>query len=163
MDLCDFNLTDLIKQRKEGKKYFKMSEVQLFLTNLVPALAKMQQRRYLHRDIKPDNILVIRRKESFTFKIGDFGFGIKENCYSSKNIAGTKEYVSPKLMPKFINNKKTVPGSTVKDDVYSFGKTFSEMMTLEIGQDFDLRVYRQCEERFGKEMVYLLKLMMEEN
>ena len=62
----------------------------------------------------------------------DFGFAIKTNEYSHLNIAGTKEYVSPKLRAKFINQSNVVPGHNTKDDVYSFGKTLYEMMTLKV-------------------------------
>ena len=79
------------------------------------------------------------------FKITDFGFGLKLNAYSSRNIAGTMEYVSPKLLQKFKNQKISIPnGHNIKDDVYSFGKTLSEMMLLEMGQPFTPRKFYEC-------------------
>lgn len=44
------------------------------------------------------------------------------------------EYVSPKLLVKFKDHSVSVKGHTIKDDVYSFGKTLGEMMLLEVGQ-----------------------------
>jgi len=82
----------------------------------------MQRKGYLHRDIKPDNILLSRSNRA-EYKIVDFGFAIKMNHYSTQNVAGTMEYVSPKLRIKFKDNKIMVPGHNFKDDVYSFGKT----------------------------------------
>lgn len=48
----------------------------------------MQKRGYIHRDIKPDNILVNRGKE-IDYRVADFGFAIKINNYSGRNVAGT--------------------------------------------------------------------------
>ena len=91
---------------------------------MVPLFVRLQKRGYLHRDIKPDNILLARGRK-LDFRLADFGFALKLNCYSSRNVAGTMEYVSPKLKVKFQNQKVSVPGHNIKDDVYSLGKTFS--------------------------------------
>jgi serine/threonine protein kinase len=90
----------------------------------------MQKKSIMHRDIKPDNILQAKTKKS-EYRVADFGFAIKLNAYSQRNIAGTMEYVSPKLAPKFKDHKRSVPGHTYKDDVFSFGMTLGEFMTLE--------------------------------
>ena len=62
----------------------------------------------MHRDIKPDNILVVKKGRRYDFKVGDFGYALKMNYYADRNIAGTKEYVSPKLLVKFKNNSVSV-------------------------------------------------------
>lgn len=92
----------------------------------------MQLRGYIHRDIKPENILLVKDRTN-EYKIADFGFAIKENFYSASNIAGTKEYVSPKLLVKFNDPQRVIPGNNFKDDVFSLGRTILEMMLLEVG------------------------------
>lgn len=116
----------------------------------------MQSRGYIHRDIKPDNILMNQGKGCYDYRVADFGFAIKLNSYSSRNIAGTMEYASPKLVVKFKNQKVSVSGQTYKDDVYSLGKTLAEMMMLEMGQLLTSVKVGQCRERYGKELGYIL-------
>ena len=100
---------------------------------MIPFFAKMQRRNFVHRDIKPDNVLIAKSKnKTYSYKMADFGFAVRLSKYSSQNIAGTMEYASPKLLEKFTDSKITVPGHTFKDDVYSLGKTIFEFMTLEL-------------------------------
>ena len=89
MDLCDLNLADAIKNRRPKRQYFNIDEIRNFLNSLIPLFAQMQKKGYLHRDIKPDNILLTKGLKK-DFKVADFGFSLKQNCYSSRNVAGTK-------------------------------------------------------------------------
>ena len=120
----------------------------------------MQKRGYLHRDLKPDNILLMKGKK-VDYRLADFGFCLKHNIYSDRNIAGTKEYVSPKLLVKFENNKISVSGHTIKDDVYSYGKTLLEMMTLEIGIPYKKDILVKLKKNYDDNLVHLLKVMLE--
>lgn len=150
MELCETNLLDLIRDRRKRRHYFKVDEVRNFLAGMIPLFAKMQKMGYLHRDIKPDNVLIAKERK-LNFRMADFGFALKLNCYSSRNIAGTMEYVSPKLLVKFKNQKASIPaGHNFKDDVYSFGKTLSEMMLLETGQVLSPQKMGECKARYGK-------------
>ena len=73
----------------------------------------------------------------------DFGLAIKTNEYSHLSIAGTKEYASPKLRDKFINKSSVGPANNTKDDVYSFGKTLYEMMTLKVQKDVSFDILKK--------------------
>lgn len=128
MDLAERTLSDEIKSRKIQNNYFKKEEIKNFLRNTIPIMSKMQKAGYMHRDIKPDNLMFRKGK----FGIIDFGFGVKYNEYSDRNIAGTREYVSPKLLVKFKDSRRSVKGHTIQDDVFSFGKILYEMMTLNV-------------------------------
>ena len=81
--------------------------------------------------------------------MADFGFAIMVNAYSQLNVAGTIEYVSPKLLVKFKNSKAIVPGHTFKDDVYSFGKTIYELMTLDLSGTLNPKKMLELSTRYG--------------
>ena len=42
----------------KSRHYFKVDEIWNFLAAMIPIFAKMQKMGYLHRDIKPDNVLI---------------------------------------------------------------------------------------------------------
>jgi len=84
----------------------KMSQ---FLTNL----------DLVHGDIKPENIIVTKRKEKFVFKMVDFG-SITE-AYSDISRAGTPSYLSPERF-----NQAPI---TEQTEIYAIGVTLYESLT----------------------------------
>lgn len=66
------------------------------------------------------------------------------------------------MLVKFKDNKVVVPGHNFKDDVYSFGKTLYEYMTLEINTNVDQKKIIDASNRYGIEYVGLLNLMLRE-
>jgi serine/threonine protein kinase len=72
---------------------------------MVGLMALMQKKGYIHRDIKPANVLFGREGRS-EFKLADFGSATRLHCYSPDIIAGTKEYLSPRLVIRFEDDKE---------------------------------------------------------
>lgn len=60
----------------------------------------------------------------------DFGYSVKRSIYNDNVITGTEGYVSPRVLLKFKNPNIKIDGITVKDDVYSLGKTILEVISL---------------------------------
>ena len=64
-----------------------------------------------HRDLKPDNILIIRRNE---VKIIDIGLGDSEDSVIYKQSIGTEQFGAPEQQSPSVGDSRA--------DVYSFGK-----------------------------------------
>ena len=97
---------------------------------IAAGLHAAHQQGVLHRDIKPDNILVWKRGSIWKVKIIDFGLALRKqtietsvavrsagNTVLSDSVAGTIKYAPPEQMGEL---KGVKPGPY--SDVYSFGK-----------------------------------------
>jgi serine/threonine-protein kinase len=90
------------------------------------ALAHMHEKGWVHRDIKPDNILVNKGSE---VRLIDFGLSappkslVGRILHSKKRtiIPGTRTYLAPEMI-----ERKPL---SVSSDIYSLGITFYEMLT----------------------------------
>jgi len=88
------------------------------------------QQNILHRDLKPDNLLVRKEGSTWKVKIIDFGLALRKQTIETSmaagaagstilgdSVAGTIEYAPPEQMGKL---KGVKPGTY--SDVYAFGK-----------------------------------------
>ncbi|MEG2076119.1 MAG: serine/threonine-protein kinase, partial [Victivallaceae bacterium] len=87
------------------------------------ALMAAEERKIVHRDIKPDNIMFTRRGE---VKLADLGIAKndeEDNELTKTNVMiGTPAYLSPEQ----VQNAKAVD---IRADIYSLGASFYEMLT----------------------------------
>jgi len=91
-------------------------ELAQFLLKMSQFLSKLD---LVHGDIKPENILVSKRKEKFVFKMVDFG-SITE-AYSDISRAGTPSYLAPERFEQAPITEQT--------EIYAIGVTLYESLT----------------------------------
>lgn len=86
----------------------------------------MNSRKIIHRDIKPDNILVdfvnLKTKE-IKICLADFGFAIRQKDIAGSLRCGTPAYMAPEI----IKNKNY----DEKSDIFSLGATIYTLITNE--------------------------------
>lgn len=91
-------------------------------------MAYLHEKRVVHFDLKPDNLLVDGDGDNVTVKVADFGLSKhKWNSFvsSCRDLRGTLPYMAPEL----VANPEQV---SEKADIWSMGVVMWEMFTLEI-------------------------------
>lgn len=111
------NLKQLIKKRGA----LTVSEVIDIMHQLTDGLAHAHDLYIIHRDIKPQNILIL---DNGLVKITDFGIAMALNSSQltqTNSIMGSVHYLPPE--------QAAGKGSTIKSDVYSLGILMYELLT----------------------------------
>jgi len=103
------------------------TEALRYVRQIVSAMKAMYGQNILHRDIKPDNILL----SNGVAKIGDFGTA-KSMTMSERGLAGTLPYMAPEV-------RYPQPGQQydVKVDVWSLGVLTYELITGQLPYDYE--------------------------
>lgn len=114
--VMDYAGSDLDKLLKKEKK-LSLERVKMYGQQILSAMLYLHENRILHRDLKPQNILL----KGNTIKICDFGFAKKMSASINflESIKGTPLYIAPEIM-----NSKPY---THKVDVWSFGIILYEL------------------------------------
>jgi serine/threonine protein kinase len=87
------------------------------------ALVHAHAQGVVHRDIKPDNLLLSRQRKIFLIDFGVARFFEDQTLTYTGQIVGTPIYMSPEQ----ITGQKTIDGRT---DIYSLGLVLYELLTL---------------------------------
>ena len=109
-----------LKQYMERKGMVAWKEVVHFTKQISKALTHAHERGIIHRDIKPQNIMLLR---DGTIKVGDFGIAALENeVYENNGEAiGSIHYIAPEQA------RGECPDA--RSDIYSLGVMMYEMLT----------------------------------
>ena len=108
-----------INIRSQYRLYYKEKEIIDIMKQLILILALLQKNHITHRDIKPQNILIING----CYKLCDFGEirVLKRNGLIVQRIRGSELYMSPILFHGMHLNLIQVRHNTYKSDVFSLG------------------------------------------
>lgn len=121
MELCEQNLTQMIGKQREQGTNFTESEIKKYFGDITKAVECLHLNDYIHRDLKPDNILV---SDKGTLKLTDFGT-IKKMKGSIKytNYVSTRWYRAPECILE-------VEKYDQKSDVFALGCILAEFYAL---------------------------------
>lgn len=113
---------DLRKYTHRQEKPLSPEQAELFFIQAAEALDYIHKVGIIHRDIKPDNILVV---DSKSIRIADFGVALLPGDttapYDLRNAVGTMDYMAPEVLEGIDYNQRS--------DIYALGVTFYEMVT----------------------------------
>ena len=111
------NLLEILKKEKDH--YIKEQRAKKLFLQVVNGISYCHNKNIFHRDIKLENILVLKDD---TIKIIDFGFGVKCNKdVYQKILCGTPSYMPPEIL----NKEKYIP---CYSDIWSLGVLFYTML-----------------------------------
>ncbi|CAJ0947634.1 unnamed protein product, partial [Mesorhabditis belari] len=134
-----------LKELIFSSKYsYSMYTVACWMEQLFSALTYLQKQQIIHRDIKPDNILV---DDFYYLILADFGnakldVDLGTDGDISGSYVGTYRYKSPEASPNFADGGQRM---SYRSDVYSTGIVIWEM--IERRKIFMMKyVYKQEEE-----------------
>ena len=110
-----------LKQLIKKRGVLSLPETMDIMLQLLDALASAHDSYIIHRDIKPQNIMI---KESGLVKITDFGIAMALNSAEltqTNSVMGSVHYLPPE--------QASGKGSTIRSDIYSLGILMFEMLT----------------------------------
>ena len=141
--------------------YSDLNVIGLIYLQIEKRLKVLEDNYVIHRDLKPDNILV---KGNDHFAICDFGMSIMlSQDFKLPLIQSAIKWGARATMPPEIENINVPMGEIVSVDVsradqYSLAKMIFKMIKMD-----DKNQYRQLKNKIGKEMIGLIKQQMNED
>ncbi|CAD8064900.1 unnamed protein product [Paramecium primaurelia] len=113
------SLQKLMDFKKKQNSWFEVKEIKQIIYGILSALSYIHENHFVHRDLKPDNILI--GQEVYVVKITDFGLSSHHNRYAlMQKKCGTLTYMAPELLLKKVYNKNV--------DVWSVGVIFYQLL-----------------------------------
>ena len=108
-----------INIRSQYNLYYKENEIINIMKQLIFTLSLLQKNHITHRDIKPQNILIINGR----YKLCDFGEirVLERNGLIVQRVRGSELYMSPILFHGLHLSLIQVRHNTYKSDVFSLG------------------------------------------
>ena len=110
-----------LKQLLKKRESLTLTEVIDIMTQLTDGISHAHESYIIHRDIKPQNIMI---QDDGRIKITDFGIAMALNATQltqTNSVMGSVHYLPPE--------QASGKGSTIRSDIYSMGILFYEILT----------------------------------
>ncbi|CAF3971506.1 unnamed protein product [Rotaria sp. Silwood2] len=144
IEYCNGGSLHNVLESSENRYGLLDDEFMLVFKHLINALRYLRDKNTIHRDIKPDNIMLsININGERTYKLADLGVArlINEGENAFTSIVGTEEYIHPALYHAALPDKETnILPTTLQTrvnfpfevDLWSLGVTLYQCATGEL-------------------------------
>ena len=170
MEKADRDWDNEISERSEKENYYSEKEILSIMTQLIGTLSLLQKNHITHRDIKPQNILILNGK----YKLCDFGeIRVLERAgLIVQRVRGSELYMSPILFQGLHRNVIQVMHNTYKSDVFSLGMCLFYACSLtysgvdSIRELIDMKkikeiLFQYLNKRYSNRLILLILSMLE--
>ncbi|KAL8670713.1 MAG: hypothetical protein Q9168_004762 [Polycauliona sp. 1 TL-2023] len=137
-----FEASDLSRNKEAIRNE---DDIRTISAQLAVGLHHMHEHGIIHRDVKPQNVFVVRQRPTWKVKIGDFGFSkrVSDSVSSPFSARGTMKYMAPEYRD-LMNNSKSSDFTTAVD-MWSFGcliyELFARMCPFDEDKSYALTDY----------------------
>lgn len=122
MELCERDLHEEIVRMIDGDRWHEERTVWRWLHQVCSALEYLHSKHVIHRDIKPDNMMLTRENPP-SMKVADFGISRKlEINGTTTTPIGSERYAAPDIASSY----------DTSIDMWGIGVTFLELLTREV-------------------------------
>ena len=170
MELATTDWEKEIKKRAKLKHSYTEGELLTIVKRLIRTFSQLQKFGICHRDIKPQNVLIINND----YKICDFGEAkiVKNNISELHTLRGTELYMSPILFKALKEKKNDVVHNCFKSDVFSLGmcmalgaslsfKTLCEIREVDNMEKMKNILVKYLIAKYSYEFINVLLMMLE--
>ena len=170
MEKAERDWDDEISERSDKNNFYSEKEILNIISQLVKTLSLMQKNHITHRDIKPQNILILKGN----YKLCDFGeIRVLERAgLIVQRVRGSELYMSPILFDGLHRNLILVKHNTYKSDVFSLGMclfyacslTYSGVDSIREINDMNIIkkiLFEFLNERYSEKLILFILSMLE--
>ena len=170
MELAEKDWEKEIIRRRDYQQYYQEYELMDIFRHLIKTLSLLQNNRITHRDIKPQNIMMVNGQ----LKICDFGNAriLKRDGIIIQKIRGSELFMSPIVFKGYRSGKQQIKHNAFKSDVYSLGICFLFAASLSfegpniLREVYDMKIFRkvlnqQLQKRYSQNLINLILTMLQ--
>jgi aurora kinase len=117
------SLYSRLKKQKKGR--FDEHTAAQYVAQVADALRYMHAKNIIHRDVKPENILLGLHNE---IKLADFGYSVHSESGFRSTVCGTLDYLSPEVAVVMLRPGKSKEFYTKAIDQWSLGVLMYELL-----------------------------------